>query len=248
MTTYNVNFHQKVKFILLWTLVFVWSASGLVTESARRWMARGIPQECKIVASPKKSLSLPNALECAIHTRYNGSTVFEYNNQICDIYGGYSETSLMTMQFERVVSLVALEEIASGKNTYSSGAVSSINPKEFVNDGDENTFFNSAQKTSPFWMIDLGEVRNVHLVEILPKDGGCNYIKIWIGMDHVTTGDFSSHTLFGNYGNYGPEPGYLFCYSLGIPGRYLSIQRTLPDLSPVYFVVKEVRVYVSKKP
>ncbi|XP_064098666.1 uncharacterized protein LOC135209825 [Macrobrachium nipponense] len=123
--------------------------------------------------------------------------------------------------------------------------------KEFAVDRNTTTGYTSVSNVyQPFWIIDLGEIRDVYEVRILPHEYGSFFsnIEIRLGMNLLTTGNFSSYVLLATYP--GPytwsDMVYLSCYSEGVPGRYLSVQKMLSNNATL--AILEVEVYATKNP
>ncbi|XP_064083794.1 uncharacterized protein LOC135199561 [Macrobrachium nipponense] len=246
METINLRCTWMVHLPLLWIPLIMWSGITTVTDCQETWLATGYILKDQPAYST--TMWTPSNLVCALHARRSMSSKFVYANETCDLYESVSETSGPTMKFAKSISANLLEEIARGKNTFASTQYSYY-AKGLAVDGNISTSYYSLYLVQyPFLMVDLGEVRTVYLVKILPvNDGDFNNIEVRLGMDLLTTGDFSSYTLLARYaGPYLSAQQYLSIYSPGVPGRYLSIQKVPPGDNLIWII--EVEVYALKKP
>ncbi|XP_068220073.1 uncharacterized protein [Palaemon carinicauda] len=227
-------------------LLFIWSGIGIKTSSPEAWIAGGLVHEC-VKPIPDVSLTTARLLFCAMQAKRFGAVVFFYqsNSGTCGIYNVNKNTTSHASVYTRVPPASALEDSASWKFTNGTDYYIPFDPPSAV-DGDEGTFFSAvAGINSPYWLVDMGEVRNVHFVKMLPTwNGDWEFLELRLGMEFETPGNFTSYTLFATFlGPYSGTVDYVYCYSLGVLGRYLSIQKMPPGTD--YLSFTEVKVYTS---
>ncbi|XP_064083795.1 uncharacterized protein LOC135199562 [Macrobrachium nipponense] len=244
MANSNLRFTGIFHLHLFWIPLMLGYGITLVAEGTETWIA---PEYCmKDLPANVANVSVPSKLMCSLHASKSRSTMFVYQSKTCSTYDGLNEAAYSTPVFARKTSPALLEEVASGRNTFTSQQCLN-HVKENAVDGNITTLYHSEGQVNPFWTVDLGEVRNVSLVRILPNGNQFNNIEIRLGRDNLTTGDFSSYALLARYtGPYTLSNEYLACHSRGVLGRYLSIQKVPPGTT--YLGLLEVEVYAMKRP
>ncbi|XP_068234524.1 uncharacterized protein [Palaemon carinicauda] len=241
----SMKYADLCKLHLLWIPLFLLYGTAKLADSRNIWIAKGITPRC-LPYTTKISVSERNVLACGFRAKAHGTTLFGYNNKICVIYKDAALTQNPTIEFQRVESVGNLEEIAKNKPTaYTFATTIGYPNSRWGIDRNMTTYITfSSSYTKVYWIVDLGKVRNIHQVDIIPHNVNEDTYEIRVGMEYTPGGDFTTYTLFATVVEYNSTLDWpLYCHSFGVPGRYLSIQRvTNPKMS---WSVKEVFVYAE---
>ncbi|XP_068225486.1 uncharacterized protein [Palaemon carinicauda] len=240
----SMKLAELCKFHLLWIPLFLPHGTAKVADSTDIWIAKGITQKC-LPYTTKISVSERNVLVCGFHAKAHGASLFGYDNKSCVIYKEAESTHNSTMVFQMVESVGHLEEIATNKPAASIGySFGSTDPRAAVDRNVTTYFILSASYTNNYWIVDFGEVINIHKVKIQRFNVNTDLFEIRVGMEYRLDGNFTRFTLFAtSYGNYSLTDGALYCHSFGVQGRFLSIQRI--SAPTTYWYIKEVFVYAE---
>ncbi|KAK8388478.1 hypothetical protein O3P69_020459 [Scylla paramamosain] len=180
---------------------------------------------------------------------------FNSNTNKCTLYGEGYGTASSTNTFHLFPSQDSLEDVATGKPA-SASSVYLLNIASMAVDTietDDSMFHSAVDDSQPWWLLDLGETRVIHEVQILPRRNCCHYrfhdIDIRIGDVQPANGDFSSFTPFSTYkGPYSAALGRLSCArGDGLSGRFVVIMRVIrngPDDYPLH--IADVNIFVQK--
>ncbi|XP_069185889.1 uncharacterized protein [Procambarus clarkii] len=153
------------------------------------------------------------------------------SSEWCVLGGEGSGVDSSAVTFVTVATPDMLQEVARGRDTYACQEWPDYIPAHGV-DGDNTTMSHSAENLQyPWWLVDLGQIRLVHQVKILPRQAvypeRFNNVEIRVGVELDTSGNFSSYRLFSFYDRvYTADQGVLSCYRRdAVDARYISIKR-----------------------
>ncbi|XP_045136051.1 uncharacterized protein LOC123519006 isoform X2 [Portunus trituberculatus] len=215
------------KVTVIWILVC--TSVFAITRTQLTYILREQPSTCFPVMG-LTSFRIASSVLCGMLCGEKRAVKYTFNNNTntCTLYGeGYAAAS-STNTFRLFPSPDTLEDVATGKAASASSVYKSYNSSLAVDtlETDDRTMFHSGNDDPhPWWLLDLGETRIIHEIQILPR---LNYIperfrfvEIRIGDVQPTNGDFSSFTLFSTYkGPYSSTLGRLSCArNDGLSGR-----------------------------
>ncbi|KAK8388968.1 hypothetical protein O3P69_020732 [Scylla paramamosain] len=166
---------------------------------------------------------------------------FNSNTNKCTLYGEGYGTASSTNTFLMFPSQDSLEDVATGKPASASSVYLQVSSNNS----------SSVADSQPWWLLDLGETRVIHEVQILPRRNCCPFrfhdIEIRIGDVQPANGNFSSFTPFSTYkGPYSAALGRLSCArGDGLSGRFVVIIKVIPGDQYV-LQVADVNIFVQK--
>ncbi|XP_064101023.1 fucolectin-like [Macrobrachium nipponense] len=116
---------------------------------------------------------------------------------------------------------------------------------------DGKMYHSESGLTTPWWIVDLGEVRTIHQVQIFTRQDCCSQrfhdVEVRVGQVLRVNGDLIPFTLMSTYdGPYDVTKGHIICNSVtGVIGRFLGIQKISNDTD--HLQLSEVKVYATKR-
>ncbi|MPC55271.1 hypothetical protein E2C01_049203 [Portunus trituberculatus] len=116
-----------------------------------------------------------------------------------------------------------------------------------------DTMYHSQEEEHSWWLLDLGETRTIHAVEILSRLDNSperlHDVEIRVGSNLATNyEDFSHYIYFSTYaGPYSADQGRLSCFRAdGVSGRFVAIMKVKPSDTDQLQLV-DVNVLVRKE-
>ncbi|XP_066942658.1 uncharacterized protein [Macrobrachium rosenbergii] len=190
---------------------------------------------------------------CAAQTFTHKAVSYSYQDGVCTVYGVHERVYHEGVFFVQSSARPAkeLEEVAHLKNTYAVPHYANWR-KEMAVDGriDNSMYHSDSGLTTPWWIVDLGEVRTIHQVQIFTRQDCCSErlhdVEVRVGRVLRVNGDLIPFTLMSTYGGpYNITEGHIICTSLtGVTGRFLSLQKISSDQD--HLQLSEVKVYATK--
>ncbi|XP_045135654.1 fucolectin-like [Portunus trituberculatus] len=246
------------KMTVIWILVC--ASVFAITRTQLTYTMREQPSACVPMMGLTYNFRTTSSVLCGMLCGEKRAVKYTFNNitNKCILYGeGYAAAS-STNTLHLFPSPNSLEDVATGKAASASSLLQSLylyNPSMAVDnlETDDSTIFHSDMNDLlPWWLLDLGESRMIHEVQILPRRDCCEYrfhdVEIRIGDVQPTNGDFSSFTLFSTYkGPYSSTLGRLSCArSDGLSGRFVVIMKVEVISGSEYLQMADVNVFVQK--
>ncbi|KAG7161822.1 uncharacterized protein LOC121874665 [Homarus americanus] len=237
-----------------WTMMWMWAFIILIVGAQRIKIPIGLKTHCVSEVDPvvltQNIYTLVSEIMCAALCNQKAALQYTFNNvdSSCTLDGEGLGIKSTPNKFKRSVTPDMLEEITTGKITYSSPYAATDDSGKATDRNDTTMYHSKPGWVFPWWMVDLGRNRDIHHVRILPRPGYYSFrfhhIEIRLGQVLETSGNFSSYSLFAVYNEYYKSAMmHLSCYNKeGVNARYVSIQRVTPEDDMLHIL--EVQVFV----
>ncbi|XP_063889727.1 uncharacterized protein LOC135116297 [Scylla paramamosain] len=242
------------KITVIW--MTVWASSSFAATTQVDFLSSAMQGIC-VTMSPLTTYHMHTASNtlCAMLCARKGAPKFAFTSgNTCILYGEGRVLNSFTHTFLTLPPPDSLEDVATGKNARGSSVYEyKYIPSKAVDietDETKNTMYHSQREKKPWWLLDLGEIRTIHAVEIISRQDCCperlHDVEIRVG--NYSSTDFSHYTLFSTYaGPYSVDQGRLSCVKAdGVSGRFVAILKVKQPPIPTPLQLVDVNVLVRK--